>query len=44
VSILVSIARAAALYRGILFGLRGFTIDEVKFFYFVFKELVKNVG
>jgi len=38
-NILVSIALAAAIYLGIMLVLRGFTIQEIKFFYDIFKGL-----
>jgi hypothetical protein len=42
VSILLSVSVAAVIYIGILFVLRGFTIEEVRFFYNVFKGLLKS--
>ena len=42
VSVLLAISLAAAIYLGILFVLRGFTIEEIKFFYSIFKVLLKS--
>jgi O-antigen/teichoic acid export membrane protein len=39
-SVLFSIVLAAAIYLGILFMLRGFTVQEMKFFYKTLKEVV----
>jgi O-antigen/teichoic acid export membrane protein len=37
VSLLLSISLAAVLYTGILFMLRGFTVEEIKFFSHIFR-------
>jgi len=39
-NVLLSISLAGGMYLGILFVLKGFTIQEITFFYGVFKELV----
>ena len=39
-NVLLSISLAGGIYLGILFVLKGFTIQEIKFFYGVFKELI----
>ena len=40
VSVLLAISLTAVIYIGILFVLRGFTIEEIKFFYRIFKGLL----
>ncbi|MGB9372348.1 MAG: oligosaccharide flippase family protein [Halobacteriota archaeon] len=42
VSVLLSVSLAAVIYIGILFVLRGFAVEEVKFFYRIFKGLLKG--
>jgi O-antigen/teichoic acid export membrane protein len=39
-NVLLSIALAAGVYVGILFVLKGFTVQEVRFFYSIFKGLL----
>jgi O-antigen/teichoic acid export membrane protein len=39
-SVLLSVSLAAGIYLGILFVLKGFSIQEIKFFYNIFKGLV----
>lgn len=41
-NVLLSISLATIIYIGILFMLRGFTVEEITFFYRIFKGLLKG--